>query len=391
MNCKMNRHISQLAAFLAIGAVILLGSCSSETDMPDMPDKAQCIMEFYVNVGSGAKKQDDSRAASPLGDRFKDGNAFENFIDIEHNDFRVYLFSTGNKLIRALNPANVTEVTENEFEFDQVSDGSPVYRVRFRVDKILEEADKTPQSFKVVMLANWGTYPTVAAGADMSALTGDVAGAVGDFNPDPDKIPFFGVQEYNGIIFTPGDKTTYQEDMQLLRAFAKIEVWDDAATLAEIKSVKLTRYNSKFHKAPVGVYHNNDYTKYEYDNDFVTTPSIPAGSVEKEDGIIINKNDAGHFAIYVPEYKNIGRTDPEGTDNRARLIVDYENGKEYIIEFQYYQEPPEGKKVGDPFDIRRNYWYQFVVKRNTADIEVVADVLPYHVIELDPIFGLDRD
>ena len=62
-------------------------------------------------------------------------------------------------------------------------------------------------------------------------------------------------------------------------------------------------------------------------------------------------------------------------------------GKEYTVEFKYYNAPPEGSAVGDPFYIRRNYYYKFSISK-TSEPDLVVEVFPYELVELDPGFGL---
>ena len=62
-------------------------------------------------------------------------------------------------------------------------------------------------------------------------------------------------------------------------------------------------------------------------------------------------------------------------------------GKEYTVEFKYYNDPPAGSAVGAPFDIRRNYYYKFSISK-TSEPDLVVEVFPYEQVELDPGFGL---
>ena len=70
-----------------------------------------------------------------------------------------------------------------------------------------------------------------------------------------------------------------------------------------------------------------------------------------------------------------------------RLRFKETGDKEYPVEFKYYNDPPVGNSVGDPFDIRRNYYYKFSITK-TSEPDLAVEVFPYEQIELEPGFGI---
>ena len=149
----------------------------------------------------------------------------------------------------------------------------------------------------------------------------------------------------------------------------------------------LHRYNSRFFKAPIGVDSSDGYSSPGY----VSSLSLPAddhSKWEKDGEVVLEKNDEGHFVAFVPEYENDGRD-----DGRCFLEVEYEDGNSYTIDFKYYKDPPLGSALGDSFDLRRNYWYQFELNRSIPEvsIDINVDVQPFteHKVRFD--FGLKRD
>lgn len=374
----MTRHIIRLCILLTIGILLPLGSCkSSPLHEPDDPSvDLHYMMGLYVNLGNRDKAK--VRATPPDGFDYESGSGFENYIDLD--DFNVYLFSTDNKLIAQLDTSETAE-----FTFSPVSgNNSSIYLLEFRIDKILDKAYKEPQSFKIVMLANWGAYPeydTLIPGITTISDIIDGTSAIGEFTGNEDRIPFYGVQEYDNVTFTPGYTAIQEKELLLLRAFAKIDVCDDTRSSTPIKNVTLTRHNVKFYKAPSNVFHDSQYDDY-----YAPSLSLPTNPYEWEsDRVLTLKKTDGHFVAYVPEYKNTERN----AATRASLSVDYGNGNVFSIDFKYYSDPPEGCVINDPYDICRNYWYKFIVRRHETEVTLTTDVLPYHAIELHPIFGLD--
>ena len=225
------------------------------------------------------------------------------------------------------------------------------------------------------------------------------AEGIADYSPAPavlglnDRLPFFGVAQYNNVRFLPDETTFADESLWLLRAYAKIEVWDNAETVTPISAVRLVGHNTRAYKAPLGVTHQDQYVKFDYDNDadFVTTPSLPVANPsawETSEPMTFEKRAAdGHFVTYVPEYRNIGTDGTERAD-RCYLQVTYKDGNTFDVPFRYGAGAPSGTTPGSPYNLLRNYWYKFICKRNVSEMTWSVDVMPYGEVLLEPDFGI---
>lgn len=396
-------HITRVAA---IFWVLLLGSCSDSADnaawvVPDEPgkgdvaDDASATLGLHIRMGDSASAPSARATTPPDNGHYLPGWGYENYIHLGGggaHDLRIYLFSLEDKLI--------SEITESELNaMAAIGGGVVTYTLTFRVDKLIPDCYEQP-SFKVVVLANWRTYPAASsleAGVTTIADLVECAEGIADYTPAPavlgidTRIPFFGVTQYDNVKFKPDETTFAEEPLWLLRAYAKIEVWDEASTVTPIQGVKLVRYNTRLSKAPLGVTHQDDYVRFDYDNDddFVATPSIPAGSNWETDATMtVQKREAdGHFVAYVPEYLNIGTDGTERAD-RCYLQVTYKDGNTFDVPFRYGAGAPSGTTPGAPYNLLRNYWYKFICKRNVSEMTWSVDVMPYGEVLLEPDFGI---
>lgn len=389
-------HIFRIVKEALLCGLLLTAACSSDSDTPVSVEEEQAgtTMGIYIKVGNSASGTESRAAIPPSDGNYDPGTAYENYIDLssETPDLRIYLFTTDNKLISELHKPKLDVVASN-----------PAYRtyeLTFRVDTIFPDPYSKP-SFKVVMLANWRTYPekeSLTPGETTIDQLVKSAEAVAEYIPTgatltrDQRIPMFGVNEYTDVTFYNDKPVVHSDPLYLLRAYAKIEIYDAEGTISPIKSVKLTGYNTYAYKAPLGVTHQSQYVKFGPENDYVVIPSIPDNSTTGQsisiEGFSTTANGAGkHFVIYVPEYKNVGIDEKK----RSHIDVTYADGNTFTINFKHYQIPSADIQEASPFDILRNYWYKFSVKRNESSLSWIADIQPYAEVKLDPFFGLDRD
>lgn len=374
---------------LLIAAVPALGACSSAADAPDMPagDTAPaCSIGLYVRLGDG----EPASRTTPDDGSYASGTTGENYIDLDGDtpDMRLYAFTTDNRLIREFDGPEITPMSS--------SPTSKTYELKFNVDRDFYDS-YSGKSFKIMMLANWRRYPdssklvpgttTIDDITTAAEATSDIrgfGGCPGPYITGEQRIPMFGIAQYDKITLVP-NMLVMLGDLHLLRAYAKIEVYDDAASDDTLTGVSLTRHNVRSAMAPRGVYHQDDYVKHSYNDDYAATLTVPDASETSDALAMVRDSVSGHFIVYVPEYRNTGRSDGE----RARLLLHYKFGEKFYADFKYYQNPAPGSAVGDAFDIRRNYWYKYEIKRNGTTIQLTADVLPYGTVKLEPSFGLD--
>lgn len=338
---------------------------------------------------------------TPSGDYDPGSAVFENEIDLSENGYRIYFFSTDNVLISDFKPTEVIPASP------VTAGGSKRYTVSGKVEFEL------PSSLKVVMVANWPSYPELTAGESTIADLVGYGKAVDETSPYTynavDKfvlgktdskcnyIPLFGVKECSGLSFMNNMKT-WLGQLHLLRAVAKIEIFaaDDSAP---IEKVTLEGYNSIGYCAPRDVTKESDYVKGNYKQDYVDHLTLVGGKNDAAPGSHQLARQGDSFVVYVPEYQIIDAADPtKPIGNAARLSIKFQGEtKEHYVDFKYYSSDAaeaNGANVGDFFDIKRNYYYRFQVRRVLGDpiVPIVhVDVLPYSAVVLNPNFGLPRE
>lgn len=394
--------IRSIIATLAVIAGAALSSCSDSASGPDVPDTpettAQYILGLYVQTG------DNAGSRAPSGD-YDPGMGYENYIDVAGKDFKVAIF-TADAANTADDGTLICEATDVKVTPQESGIGSKRWLLEFQIPATAHDAIDG-HSIKVVMLANWrGKYPELTAGSTKlselfsnSSAMDYSAGLPGAVLTADDKIAMFGVCQYDNVQLVANWSTILDERLHLLRALAKIEVWDSPESSAKISSVSLTRYMDKAMPLPAGVTHQNDYVKNDYDKDYGPGPSLPANAVSSGP-VSLTQAEDGHYIIYVPEYQNFNNAGVFAEDVRSRLELTYGDGTKHYVEFAYYKNPTDptldgpqsiidtSKGKNGYFNILRNYWYQFEI---TKDREVKVQVVPYAEVDLRPGFGLEVD
>lgn len=382
-----------------------LSSCSdsaSEPAEPDIPQvTAQYILGLYVQTG------DNAGSRAPSGD-YDPGMGYENYIDVPNEDFKVAIF-TADAVNTADDGTLICEATDVKVTPQESGVGSKRWLLEFQIPATAHDAIDG-HSIKVVMMANWrGSYPTLVEGIKLSELflkssaTDYSTGLPGPVLTADDKIAMFGVCQYDDVQLVPNWSTILDERLHLLRALAKIEVWDSPESTAKISSVSLTRYMNKAMPLPAGVTHQKQYVTNKYNEDYGPGPSLPAEYTEVTTPVQLTQASDGHYIIYVPEYQNIvkGTENPREESERMRLELTFndnetdENGaqKKYYIEFGKYDDDSsqEVSVVKEYFNICRNYWYKYEVSKDIKKMNVIVDVQPYAEVILRPNFGFERD
>ncbi len=474
-----HRHITPMLLALLLTIGVALTACSSTDEPTPGPDPSGPEPQTRIGLYLNLPVLTDGAASSALTSRtptngpdgpasYDPGYGYENYIDLNGKDYRIYVFTPDNQLYTEVSTDSVDIVSWNFTQF------SRIYGLSFPVDKDFHDRFNG-QNLKLVVLANWhnkypenlhpmvpyvttdgntsgnstggnnssasgsetATYTTLtellsytedAAGfmnckigstdGSSSAAIGSTDNAGNRYSPFPatgtltheTRIPLFGVTKFQTVnILT--NLLTWLGNVDLLRAVAKIDVYDAQTTSAKIESVQLTRYNTALAKAPAGITSHEQYVNGSYNHDYVNTPTIPGSDYAYEcaDRITLTKvdntdsPDNGHFIIYVPEYRNLssitrpsGSTDtptgnPRQDSERARLRIQYPDRDPYYVDFKYYADSPNGAKEGDHFNILRNYWYKFELNKILDQINVVVQMVPYAEVTLKPDFGLDND
>lgn len=451
-------HPLILRLLLAVGLIVAATACTDEADAPDRPTPADPkVGTISLYLGMGDTFAPASRAASssrtPEG-TYNPGAGFENYIDISRGDFRLYAFD-GNTNAGSTASENSTlycEIPNADITIVPVDFGpdNRHYILSFPITQSFKDHFEAV-GLKLVLLANWhGSYPTVAprtddpAGTETHAdpavaydltpgtatlqdLVSNSKAIMGYYSPTASEIlggnfpkasltpavdrdnliPLFGVRNYGTLPAIEPGNSHWLETLNLLRALAKVEVYDAPDSPVHISAARITRYNTRLYKAPLGINEEADYVTGKYDTDYGNAPSIPSpegSNYESDDALPMqtvevknaDNSVSKHFVIYVPEYQNLTAAGVRTDTERMRIELEYgdkptgtdaaKDTKKYYIDFAIYTTDGNGPStIRNYFNVCRNYWYKFEV---TKDREVKVQVIPYTGVPLEPGFGL---
>ena len=324
------------------GTLMLLAlwstSCSHETEVFGISEK-----ETALSIGLRVP------AKSPkTGEGYAIGETYENYIDVENNNYRIYFFTSDNKFIARFEPEGFV-----------VTEGSD-YRDYGVLGKAPADAMKAGETLLAdICNAGWGQFDRFSS-----------------FELGPERlIPFYGVHEYNNIELKPGVATWLPEPVTLLRAVAKVEVVleTDGHFDLSFSEVKIRRYNKAGYCAPKDVFSQNDYDHGgEWNSDYVSGLHLVGNGNDTEEktqdfrfvsrwtGTDGNKYEK--WIAYLPEYRNIDAGDQYSS---IEMRLDAQTGEDepHTIHFANYDE--SGKTDNNDnarrFDISRNNLYRFTV------------------------------
>lgn len=360
-----------------------LCSCSHDTNAPMISPEGAKTLSLSIKIPTRA-----------VTDGYEEGETYENYIDIGSGNFRIYFFDTDNKFIAGLDPSDFITVVSNDYS-------------RYNVLGKVPDALVKCSSFKMVVLANWPEYPEDDANTTLTAgetTIADICNAPwaqyycltdGNetsptsvaLNPDEGRLmPFYGVHEYSGVTFKPGEATLLSEPVTLLRAMAKVEVileTDDYSDLS-FSSLRINRYNEKGCCAPKDVFrqdsydHNGiweeDYTQNQHlagDQNDSEVKEISFRLVRQwdEEGKLYEK-----WTAYLPEYQNVGVEDAYSSI-KAKFNIQLETDTPHTIYFARYDD---GGKTDNSdakrLNIARNNIYRFKVTCTHYDFKLLLTV-----------------
>ncbi len=338
---------------LSVACMLLAASCNDEQEG-----------SMTANEGStvAVKLTLQTRTATYSTEGYSVGNEWENYIDINRLDFRIYFFTynendeKGGKLIAELCPTYVTTATTNEKEY-----------TKYLVDGDVLEAITECTDFRVVVLANWGSYPSVTVGSttidDLCEGTHTTFKATDKFTIDAThSIPFYGVQEFTNVTWGAEATDLSGTSINMLRAVAKVEVEyaDETGTVPEFSSVEIVNYNATGYCAPKGVYSTNydTTTPLHLVNGENDNPAATQAFTQATDNT---------WVIYLPEYNN---TNTSNLDDYSYILVtsvdDVGDSKSLAIYFGNYVNGEctaydVNGNAEDRFNISRNCYYHFTV------------------------------
>lgn len=345
------RFISYLTIVLA---ALLLGACNSIMDdevCADQPSDTTTPVQIGFTLTTG----DVSSRAITEGE--DPGTKRENYIDITNNNFRILLFNTDNTYLTALKVNRITQTGD---------DGTTYY--------VEGELDEAYTDFKLVVLANWGTYadnwPSGTTIANVCEATYSYSSS---FNINNDLIPMYGVQIYNNVELRADLLTELPTDIDLLRAMAKIEVTCSAPDI-KLTDVTLHNYNTSGMCAPENIYDNTAAWDVDTETDCSHEIHLPVGITPNEESLPFKKVDESYI-IYVPEFDNTDVT------TKSFISVSLErNGTPVVLENPniFFGEYNDGTlKDNTDFDIVRNHYYKYTIANVDDGIKLQLEVMPW--------------
>lgn len=352
-----------LSGFWLAALLLVIASCSSGND-----DVVEVHAgELMVSVAFKIPK------ASAEG--YEEGEAYENYINVSDNKYRIYFFDNNNKFIDRLEGSKVVVSEDSDYQKYDVSGMASDGLVGYR-------------SFKIVVLANWPAYDDSEMKRGVTTIddicTSDFAQFdifnASELKPDGKLIPFYGVQEYTNVEFKANELTVLAEPINLLRAVAKVEIVleADKSYGLSFSEVKINRYNSKGYCAPYSVYSQSDYVHNSWDSDYVRNLHLVRGvneEGEKEMSFVrVDSCEADgklkeKWITYLPEYRNVD------VENYSYMTVKFRHQREddspYDINFARYTD---GKAdSSERLNIERNNLYRFKVNVTPLQFRVSVD------------------
>lgn len=352
-----------------------LSSCRQNDEPDPTPIEHTYRFGFYLSVG---EINDNTISRAPTdGGEYNPGEGYENYINLADQDIKVALYNTDNTFLADISDYVIIPVDSYN--------SSKRYYIQGTT-----KSDISSGKFKILVLANWKTYPTELSLDNIWAQTYQYAGPV--LSKD-NTIPLFGIKECSltGVEY---DKVLKLGTIHLLRSMAKIEIILKNGTIQEdtdgtplpeneywhFKYLRLSHYNKSGFCAPTGIDSEDGYKKDSWTNDYVPFVSIPS-NVSVGTDLDFEPAGKNHWIVYVPEYKNQGSSNPAVVNFD---IAESDRGP-YSITFK---DPDDATKVAD---FKRNVWYRVTIYKNKEDDEYVVDVIPYKLVDLEPIFGLDPE
>ncbi len=355
-----------LLVCVALGCLSLVSCINDDAAVDEMGTRATMLSFDLVMPLAGVSAPDG----------YENGNQYENTINAAGGDYRVYFYnSTDDTYIAKLEGVTVSSTD---------ADLNTTYTIEGEVPE--ELLDYT--TFKVVMLANWGSYTEPQAGSTIADLcnSGTFNASTYFSSTNTAYMPFYGVHEYSGVQFTANQTTELSGNLTLLRALAKVEVilTNDASDDVSFDDVSIVHYNSAGYCAPTGVYSQNDYGQpTSWDTDYVSTLHLVGNANDSENAAsattlrtqAFNKETSTTqetWTLYLPEYDN-------SSTDFSYILIKTQDGAEHEVYFAQYvngeTDAYETGGTGERWNIRRNNLYRYYVTVNIINnVGVVLDI-----------------
>lgn len=226
--------------------------------------------------------------------------------------------------------------------------------------------------------------------------SGDGEGGDGGTDPEPDPetpelvsaIPMWGVKTVKLSELRVEEGQTSDVVIYVLRAMAKVEVKLGEGPLSEgytLSSMTMHNVNSSGYVLPKDAVNVQLTEALELDNCLKTTSSrTDTYSVVRGDG-----EDGSSLTMYVPEYDNL--TVEESLTAKLKLQMKKGESVSYTpstyIHFDVYGD--DGKPTGNPYDIKRNHKYLFVINSIVVDETGLKFIVDIEDLELGGRYGFE--
>lgn len=373
MTNRMFTHTRAIMATL-LAATLLLAGCVTERGDEPCADGNAVFVSFSVVTPKPVPSAGGSRAGEPTwGDDYKSesdkGNAFDNAIN--NSQLRVYITNTNCSEIKA---------TVSNFLMGgktETDDGIQYDYVGIISSDQISALQRLEGTGKLHVVAN--------AGADVKLSDNPTFTFSGKPGNGFSAIPMWGVRgdiDFSGI---KGGERIDAGTVYLLRAMAKVEIIIDpddsnSNSITKINSVTLNRYNSGGYLLPT------DWTSYGNTKEIEREAIHPLDDTLQNPLTITGADTDGKYTFYLPECRNGSGDDAIKMTLNYSTVMDIDLKDDiYFCKYDTNGQPQKEES----FNICRNHFYRFIVRRNATEITVTAEVVPYHEVILNPGFGLD--
>lgn len=348
----MKRNMKLLISLLLL--VTVMPSCIYDEEPQDIDLTDGIRMGFTICTAGDTSTRGQN-------DPTENGSDLENKIDIENRDFRVYFYKTDNDSYIGELEVMMVNRLEEEGKY-------------YVMGKIAgDNMESLPTSFRVVVMANlekWEGYPTQPAyGTNIEAYSyGDNGYCVSE-----DKlIPMWGwgCCTYTDVTSQKGVVTQLDTPVNMLRAFAKIEVID-ATTDSDLRltEVSLKGHSTQFYIQPAASGYTGGNTNADFDQCNIPENSSDTQTAlkftEDKDTSTEGTDPKKKFVLYVPEYTTTDSSSP------MTLTVKFGNGVERDIDLS--------KELSDnPITtLLRNHIYRFKVSLKQGELSIYYQGIPW--------------
>ncbi len=373
MRIRQNNILKLLTCGLLLGGLTSCSDVYDDIESGKFDSKSHLVLTFVT-----PNDDTSTRSAVEDPDGYEAGIDYENTVNIDEGDYKIYFFTYDSSTKDA-------GTLIAEFEPESITQSSTSSTTTYTVTGDVPETLMNVSNFRVVMLANWGWwYQNVEEG--VTTIDDLCEGGNSTFYADKkfiidqnNLIPFYGVQEYSGVTFTYGTTTTLSTPVSLLRALAKVEViLTSDSDVEEFDNVSIVNYNAQGYCAPWQV-----YTAADYDTDASKNPDTDFWPDEwvTDLHLVGEANDTGTktqvftkvsgttqdtWRIYLPEYNNMSED-----YSYITLTID---GEPYEIYFADYEDGvTDNTETSNRYNLKRNNLYRYYVTLKNRELRVFVE------------------